>query len=335
MKHVDILSFDYYCIANYLNFFLLYFFSEFVHMDELKGLMSERMLMMKKKSRTFMKGFILTVITGVCFLVFDSMVMNVSADRQLIGEKNLSVGMDNDQVNKLQLLLSHAGFLESISNKGEFTKEVQQAVIAFQQTNHIQQDGIAGPQTLGALQVLEWGDNGRLVTYLQRKLEKLGYYNGPVDGQFDQLTNKAVKHFQADHGLQVDGLAGPKTYGALHKTLTKRLVPSRSNHQKESPQSSQSTTIQMEATAYTAYCDGCSGITYTGLDLRANPDKKVVAVDPQVIPLGSMVYVEGYGEAVAADIGGAIKGNRIDIFMPNRDDALKFGRQTVDVTIKN
>lgn len=92
-------------------------------------------------------------------------------------------------------------------------------------------------------------------------------------------------------------------------------------------------TFTAEATAYTAYCVGCSGITRTGIDLRNNPHLKVIAVDPNVIPLGSRVYVEGYGEAIAGDTGGAIKGNRIDIFMPSKDAALSFGRQNVKVTI--
>jgi 3D (Asp-Asp-Asp) domain-containing protein len=60
---------------------------------------------------------------------------------------------------------------------------------------------------------------------------------------------------------------------------------------------------------------------------------KVIAVDPSVIPLGSKVYVEGYGVAVAGDTGSAIQGNRIDLFMANREDALNYGRQTVQVTI--
>ncbi|MCA1009377.1 LysM peptidoglycan-binding and 3D domain-containing protein [Halobacillus halophilus] len=88
-----------------------------------------------------------------------------------------------------------------------------------------------------------------------------------------------------------------------------------------------------EATAYTAFCTGCSGVTATGVDLRANPDQKVIAVDPDVIPLGSKVYVEGYGEAIAADTGGAINGNRIDVFIPEREDALDFGRQSVQVKV--
>ncbi|MFS0590218.1 LysM peptidoglycan-binding domain-containing protein [Cytobacillus horneckiae] len=91
--------------------------------------------------------------------------------------------------------------------------------------------------------------------------------------------------------------------------------------------------LTMEATAYTATCEGCSGVTATGINLLENPDMKVISVDPNVIPLGSKVYVEGYGEAIAGDTGGAIKGNKIDVFIPNKDDAINFGRQTLKVTI--
>ncbi|WP_066248974.1 LysM peptidoglycan-binding and 3D domain-containing protein [Neobacillus drentensis] len=93
--------------------------------------------------------------------------------------------------------------------------------------------------------------------------------------------------------------------------------------------------ITVKATAYTASCEGCSGITKTGINLKANPNKKVIAVDPSVIPLGSKVHVEGFGEAIAADIGGAIKGNRIDIFIPSEQDAINFGVKKLKVTILN
>ena len=91
--------------------------------------------------------------------------------------------------------------------------------------------------------------------------------------------------------------------------------------------------MTVTATAYTAYCPGCSGTTATGIDLRANPNQKVIAVDPSVIPLGSRVWVEGYGEAIAGDTGGAIKGKIIDLFMPKEQDALNWGRKTVKIKI--
>ena len=64
-----------------------------------------------------------------------------------------------------------------------------------------------------------------------------------------------------------------------------------------------------------------------GHDLTANPNMKMIAVDPKVIPLGSKVWVEGYGEAIAGDTGGAIKGNRIDILLGSDSVCSKMGTQ--------
>ena len=89
----------------------------------------------------------------------------------------------------------------------------------------------------------------------------------------------------------------------------------------------------VEATAYTAYCNGCNGYTATGIDLRANPNIKVIAVDPSVIPLGTKVWVEGYGYAIAADTGKHIKGKRIDLFFPTKTEAYRWGRKTVKIRI--
>ncbi|MGE7918787.1 LysM peptidoglycan-binding domain-containing protein [Viridibacillus sp. NPDC093762] len=94
-------------------------------------------------------------------------------------------------------------------------------------------------------------------------------------------------------------------------------------------------TMTVRATAYTAYCTGCSGVTATGYDLRANPGAKVIAVDPSVIPLGSRVWVEGYGEAIASDTGGAIKGNRIDVFIPDNNKVYQWGVRNVTIKILN
>ncbi|SDQ11392.1 3D domain-containing protein [Virgibacillus salinus] len=106
-----------------------------------------------------------------------------------------------------------------------------------------------------------------------------------------------------------------------------------SKQEKSSQDKPEGKTISVSATAYTANCDGCSGVTSTGVDLNANPNAKVIAVDPNVIPLGSEVYVEGYGYATAADIGGAIKGHKIDVYVKTKDKAYNWGVRSVDVTI--
>ncbi|WML50343.1 ubiquitin-like domain-containing protein [Neobacillus sp. PS3-34] len=89
----------------------------------------------------------------------------------------------------------------------------------------------------------------------------------------------------------------------------------------------------VSSTAYTASCNGCSGHTATGINLHANPDAKVIAVDPSVIPLGTKVYVEGYGYAVAADTGSAINGYKIDVFFPSNSEAFRWGNRKVKIKI--
>jgi uncharacterized protein YabE (DUF348 family) len=78
-----------------------------------------------------------------------------------------------------------------------------------------------------------------------------------------------------------------------------------------------------------------SAYTYTGNRTATGkqPAVGLVAVDPSVIPLGTRLYVEGYGYAQAADTGGSIKGDRIDLFMEDRSQCLNWGRRTVKVYI--
>ncbi|MCP1143238.1 G5 and 3D domain-containing protein [Lysinibacillus endophyticus] len=87
------------------------------------------------------------------------------------------------------------------------------------------------------------------------------------------------------------------------------------------------------ATAYTPYCEGCSGTSAAGINLRSNSNLKVIAVDPNVIPLGTKVWVEGYGNAIAGDTGGAIKGKKIDILVQSKSEANKWGRKKVRIKI--
>jgi 3D (Asp-Asp-Asp) domain-containing protein len=118
-------------------------------------------------------------------------------------------------------------------------------------------------------------------------------------------------------------------------TNTVATQPAQAQSAQAAPSQPSGRSIQVSATAYVSDCKGCSGITATGINLKANPNQKVIAVDPKVIPLGSKVYVEGYGTAIAGDTGSAIKGNKIDLYMQNYADAIAFGRRTVTVTVLN
>ena len=80
-----------------------------------------------------------------------------------------------------------------------------------------------------------------------------------------------------------------------------------------------------------------SAYTYTGFRTATGvaPSVGMVAVDPSVIPMGSRLYVEGYGYARAADTGGAIRGNTVDLFMESYSQCINWGRRTVKVYVLN
>lgn len=98
--------------------------------------------------------------------------------------------------------------------------------------------------------------------------------------------------------------------------------------------------ITMIATHYTSRCDGCSGVTATGIDVKDTiytNGLRIIAVDNAVISLGSIVRVE-YADgttfkAIAGDVGGAIKNRRIDVLVASESEAYRLGKQTVTVTI--
>lgn len=90
--------------------------------------------------------------------------------------------------------------------------------------------------------------------------------------------------------------------------------------------------LQMESTAYSWREAGASNLSATGIDL--SKESNVVAVDPSVIPLGSLVKVSGYGFAIAGDTGGAIQGNIIDVHFDSVDQCRLWGRRQVTVEIQ-
>jgi len=159
------------------------------------------------------------------------------------------------------------------------------------------------------------GDN---VQMLQKLLSEKGYYMGEIDGIFGNLTFKSVKSFQSSSGLNADGVVSKETLMYLGRASNSEFNPSRSSR-----------SMNMNASAYSAYDEGNGHYTAGGTYLR----KGIIAVDPNVIPLGTRVFIPGYGYAIADDTGGAIKGNRIDMAFGSHGEAMDFGRQTVTVYI--
>jgi N-acetylmuramoyl-L-alanine amidase len=239
---------------------------------------------------------------------------------------------------------------------GDISKQYSMTVEDLKNLNDLNSDLIFANDTLNVL-----GENDFYTIEPGDTLFNIGIEKGASVEQLLRWNNLSSDLIYAGETLAVSEAAGkvrmqaeaeeqekqaasqqtkPATQPKTSQAQSKQQATSSQQAQAKQPAASQAPataakTFTMSATAYTAYCTGCSGVTANGTDLRANPGAKVIAVDPKVIPLGTRVWVEGYGEAIAADTGGAIKGNKIDVFIPTQEGALNWGRKTVTVKILN
>lgn len=144
-------------------------------------------------------------------------------------------------------------------------------------------------------------------------------------------AEKAAAEQAAAETAETTAAAEEKATEAVSATQTS--TPAAQAPQESPAAPSQGRTLSVSATAYSRNEPGMGNFTFTGIDLRQN--SMVIAVDPSVIPLGSLVDVPGYGIAIAGDTGGAIIGNKIDLHMEDLNRVHAFGRQQMTVTILN
>ncbi|MGN4691284.1 cell wall-binding protein EntC [Bacillus cereus group sp. MYBK215-1] len=148
---------------------------------------------------------------------------------------------------------------------------------------------------------------------------------------------KAQEAAEAREAAKAQEAAKAREAAKAQKPATQQPVAKET----ETSAPSSSRELRVVATAYTAdplengYKAGDQVKSALGHNLTANPNMKLIAVDPSVIPLGSKVWVEGYGVAIAGDTGGAIKGNKIDVLMPDKGTSSSWGRKTVTVKVLN
>ena len=165
------------------------------------------------------------------------------------------------------------------------------------------------------------GSRGQSVRQVQSLLIERGYLASGADGVCGPNTVAAIRHFQQDNNLIVDGVCGNGTYRVLSggEDYEPPAEPARHGGR----------VLYVSATAYSSQDPGNKPHTALGTPLRYG----VIAVDPEVIPMGTRVFIPGYGEAVAEDIGSAIKGNHIDVAFDTHQEALSFGRRNLEVYI--
>ncbi|WP_059105742.1 peptidoglycan-binding protein [Shouchella shacheensis] len=271
-------------------------------------------------------------------------------------------------VSSLQSRLQSLGYYPADID-GHYGPITKQAVLDFQARANIQVDGVAGPETHKQLyygniptataeetapsehtsdssESTANNENGEESTAVadtevpseNSEAQTQAPSSEPSAESTEQAVSSEDSSGDSENQSPSEATSQPSenastSQGSEESAEVASSEASAENAETESSSDVSGATYQMEATAYTAYCNGCSGTTATGIDLRSNPNQKVVAVDPNVIPLGSRVYVEGYGEAIAGDTGGAIKGQKIDLFVETKDEAFSFGRQQVNVTV--
>lgn len=149
----------------------------------------------------------------------------------------LKVGSTGDKVIALQQDLTALGYYYG-DISGHYGSLTQTAVKKFQKAKGITQDGIAGTTTLNAISkalggssgssgttALREGSSGTAVKELQTMLKELSYYYGDITGSFGTLTTRAVRKFQDDNNLTVDGIAGTKTLNLLRSKTNRPTEP--------------------------------------------------------------------------------------------------------------
>lgn len=179
-------------------------------------------------------------------------------------------------------------------------------------------------QYAGVGDVIKLGMEGEGVVYLQNKLIEHGFYDGEADGVAGTSTINALKDFQYSRGMKADGICGRRTYSALEDAPLNL-----NDYEFSSEVPDFSRVIRVEATAYSSAEPGMSAYTALGTVCQHG----VIATDPSVIPLGTKVFIPGYGYAVAEDTGGAIVGHKIDVAFDTVAECFEFGRQIIDIYI--
>lgn len=228
----------------------------------------------------------------------DGDIKTVRTTKKTVGELISSMNLDEDKYfvegdKNTQLHTDAKVKVLNVSSKLVLRDEVQNYQVIKEPDSALAR---------GNEEVIQVGRNG-----LNRLLVREKYHKGVKVGEEVVQTSQLVR--PVDQVIR-EGTAESK----IQSTIGLR---------------SYSQMLYMEASAYLPYDGGGAGYTALGIPARYG----VVAVDPDIIPLGTRLYIPGYGEAIAADTGGAINGYMIDLCMEDYTQAIAFGRRGVEVYI--
>ncbi|WP_248930264.1 3D domain-containing protein [Paenibacillus hamazuiensis] len=172
--------------------------------------------------------------------------------------------------------------------------------------------------------------------------QSMNWTFGPATANAEKSERAAA----AEKNSSADGKRDAVTASSI-AAQTQAAVKQQERHYKFAPDwktdLSQYTAVEVVATGYYAGKESTGknpghpeyGLTYSGLKVRRD-DKSfsTIAADPKVFPLGTVLYIPGYGYGVVADTGSAVKGNRIDLYFETKDQVFKeWGKRTVKVYV--
>ncbi|MCI9353318.1 MAG: hypothetical protein HFE58_00725 [Firmicutes bacterium] len=267
--------------------------------------------------------FMLAIGSNTAFAYTKTVIINLDGVPRMINTDKETVG---DLMKTLDDVVSADYVLQGdIDKNTELTKNMVIDLTSITEKKITTKETIAYDTEIrenpnleeGKENVLQEGENGELSIITKENYSGAELISSEV---VEELVTKEAKNKIIERGTKKEEIPIPVVELKKEKqpaTVTASTV------------TNNNTSLNVVATGYTPGDPGCTGITYTG----TKASRGTIAVDPKVIPFGTKLYIPGYGYGVAADTGGAIKGNKIDLCYESRTEALNWGIKNITVYI--
>lgn len=261
--------------------------------------------------------FMLAIGSSTAFAYTKTVIINLDGVPRMINTDVETVG---DLMETLDDVISADYVLQGdISKSTELTKNMVIDLTSITEKKTTKTETIAYDTEIrenpdleeGKEKVLQEGEDGELSIITKENYSGAKLISSEVVGE---LVTKEAKNKIIERGTKKEELPIVE----LKKEPANVTVSAAGNN-----------SLNVVATGYTPGDPGCTGITYTG----TKASRGTIAVDPNVIPFGTKLYIPGYGYGVAADTGGAIKGNKIDLCYETRAEALNWGIKNITVYV--
>ncbi len=261
--------------------------------------------------------FMLAIGSSTAFAYTKTVIINLDGVPRMINTDVETVG---DLMETLDDVISADYVLQGdISKSTELTKNMVIDLTSITEKKTTKTETIAYDTEIrenpdleeGKEKVLQEGEDGELSIITKENYSGTKLISSEVVGE---LVTKEAKNKIIERGTKKEELPIVE----LKKEPANVTVSAAGNN-----------SLNVVATGYTPGDPGCTGITYTG----TKASRGTIAVDPKVIPFGTKLYIPGYGYGVAADTGGAIKGNKIDLCYETRAEALNWGIKNITVYV--